>query len=442
MSAKQPLINRKMQLRLALGLFVIAALYAGRQIVVHFLQDPDTGTIQSSNWISAIQDTNDGSVAVIIKPDGSVIQAPGYSNGEQDQQVAWQPDGNRIYFSSNREGENQAFHIYRWNPAHDVVQRRSIGSRSQSNPTFPFDNVKPGEQEMLTISGGLVVTLDPRTGNTHQMLPLVGRDPTTVAQSEGGGIGSQFGPEYDNLGNSFRIAMWANKKNFIAGVLEKESGGETLIYQNMNPALDASKAGEADKKAEDDMKPHPMAAADHIDFCIDPNNGEIVFSAENWQWPDGTPIPPQFMKGNKVLRPYNHMVGFYNPATGKGGLIVASNSDKVAFAQPQVSPDGTKVIVVLGTYKDGGVTSEGLMVAPLTEGGGASGTPIFRGPAYNPHWSPDGSTIVFIEQNPGGKNDVCTIGSDGSGFKDITNGSANFGDPAFSPQTANSGSKT
>lgn len=440
MSAKQPLINRKMQMRMAILLFVFAALYTGRQIVVHFLQDPDTGTVQSTNWISATEETDNGSVAVIIKPDGTVVQAPDYKSGEQDQQIAWQPDGNRLYFSSNREGENQSFHIYRWNPAHNLVQRRSTGSRSQSNPVFPFDNVKPGEQEMLTISGGLVVTLDPRTGTTHQMLPLVGRDPTTVAQSEGGGVGSQFGPEYDNLGNSFRIAMWAANKDFIAGVLEKESGGETLIYQNMNPsAPDNSKGagGDAEQKAAEDLKPHPMASGDHIDFCVDPSNGEVVFATQNWQWPDGMPIPPQYMKGNKAERPYVHMVGFYNPATQKGGLIVASNSDKIAFSQPQVSPDGSKLLLVVGTYKDGGVLSEGLLVAPLSEGGGTSGTSIFRGPAYNPHWSPDGNQVVFIEQNPGGKNDVCTIGADGSGFKDLTNGTANFGDPSFSPQKAN-----
>ncbi len=422
MSAKQPLINRKMQLRLALGLFVIAGLYVGRRLVGHFLEDPDTGTIQSAGWIAAVEDTNNGTVAVIIKPDGTIVKAPKYQDGEQDQQVAWQPDGNRIYFSSNREGANKAYHIYRWNPAHDLVQRRSTGSRSQSNPKFPYDNTVPGEQDMLTISGGLVVTLNPRTGVTHQQLPFVGRDPSTVAQSEGGGVGSQFGPEYDHLGNSFRVAKWADKKGYIAGVLEKNSGGETLILQNMNPTK------------QNQAYPTPIVAADHIDFSVDPSSGRIVFAAQNWQWPDSSNVPKKFIKGNQILKPYDHVVGFLNPETGKAGIVFASNSDKISFAQPQPSPDGSKVLLTFGPYQNDGVVSQGLIVAPLAEQGGASGTAIFRGPAYNPHWSPDGNQIVFIEENPGGHNDVCVINADGSGFKDITNGSGDFDDPLFSPQ--------
>lgn len=422
MSALQPLTNRKLQLRLAIGLFVVAGVYFGWTLISNFLIDPDTGTMNTSGWIAAIEDTKDGSQAVIIKPDGEIVSSPGYAGQATDQSVTWQPDGNRLYFSSDRESGETGFHIYRWNPVHNVVQRRSTGSRSQDRPVFPAEPSVAGEQPLLVISGGLVLSLSPRDGSNRQMLPFVGKNPTTVSSDQGGGLSSQFGPEYDHLGKSFRQADWCGGQKYIVGILVKDTGGETIAVQNMNPAKQS------------DLMPRPLGTGEHIDYSVSPKDGSVAFTINNWQWPEGVPIPQQFVKNNHVSTPYTSFFGLYSPDTGKLEIVTASSNDKVAFGEPQVSPDGSKVAFVVGPYKDGGITSQALFVCPLAPGAGRAATAIFQGPAYDPHWSPDGSKITFVREIPGSDNDICVINSDGSGFSDLTNGKGNFSDPSFSPQ--------
>jgi len=427
MSQNQPLMNRKMLNRLAFGLMTIAIILFGWNFLSRFFEDPDLGSVNSTGWIAAIEETPNGSQAVIIKSSGQVVASPDFADGNQDQGIVWQPDGNRLFFSSDRDPA-KSFHIFRWNPAKEVVQDRSIGSRSQDNPTFPIDSLQPIAQNFLIISGGLVDDFNPRNGETHQQIPFVGRNPT---EAEGGqGVGSQFGPEYKYLGTAFRIARWCDDKKYIVGVMERDTGGETLVVQNMNPT-----------NTEDAM-PVPVIAGDHIDFTIDPASGSIVYCVQNWRVIDPDHPPKGLVKGNKIVPPFENAIGDLNlNDPTKSGIVAASPDNTMCFGMPAITPDGSKILFVAGNYSNG-LVSQGLFVCANQPRSSTSLTQLLRGSIYSPSWSPDGKQMTFIKPGTSGKNDVFTMGNDGSNLKDLTNGSGNFSAPQFSPQTISVSSST
>ncbi|MFX9042746.1 hypothetical protein ABTN45_20195, partial [Acinetobacter baumannii] len=73
---------------------------------------------------------------VAIKPDGTIVESPDFVKGSRDRDAVWRPDGNRIFFSSDRE--EKAFNIYRWNLATNKVVRRTLGKIGKTDPSFSY----------------------------------------------------------------------------------------------------------------------------------------------------------------------------------------------------------------------------------------------------------------------------------------------------------------
>src|SRR4051812_27068230 len=104
MEPKQPKIIRKLLIRTALLLFTLAAAF----FVIRFVMDYmggrlDLGHADTVGTVAAVRFTPEGSQLVLIHPDGKIQEAPKYTAGKQDREAAWPPDGERIYFSSDRE---------------------------------------------------------------------------------------------------------------------------------------------------------------------------------------------------------------------------------------------------------------------------------------------------------------------------------------------------
>jgi Tol biopolymer transport system component len=116
-------------------------------------------------------------------------------------------------------------------------------------------------------------------------------------------------------------------------------------------------------------------------------------------------------------------------ATGFAGVV---QTDPVTPpAQIAWSPDGTRVAF------DGPATSPGTGHALYVENVDGTGLrQVGRGDLlrYNPTWSPDGTKLVFVQDNGrAGSGDVYTITADGGSLKRLTTSSGWDGEPDWSP---------
>lgn len=423
MSQKQPLVVRKMLVRFTIGLFVIAAAFAGFTVIRNLLSDPDFGTAETKDWIAAVKDTPDGSQLVAILPDGSVKTAPDYESGKTDQSPTWTPDGQRILFSSDRGAAGSTFHIWRWNPAANTVRVRTLGSRSQNTIVFPAGDTGLPTIDPLIVSSGMAVQLELKSGHTTQLIPAVGKDPTAASSDDASGFGSQFGPEFEQIGTSIRKAQVVMGGKYIVAIANRDDG-QTLMIQQTNPTTPEEAA------------PHAILAGQHIDFDTSADGTKLVYSIQKFHLVDRDHPPKEFVKNGRLVLPYQHVIGvldltdLQDPA--KSGPIAISDGDNASFGKVAISPDGSRIVFESGRYSDG-VQSMGLFICPMSIGGSKTTTPIVQGKAYSPSWSPDGSKICFIESSASGSNDVWVVGSDGSNPKNLTNGSGNFSDPEYSP---------
>jgi hypothetical protein len=277
--------------------------------------------------------------------------------------------------------------------------------------------------DALIISGGFVLDYAQKEMSTKQILPPQTREMSQTSDEEGGGSGSQFGASYGDLGNSFRVARWCKDKTWVAAVMRRDDG-EVLIMQNMTPNSDGKYPS-----------PLPLDAGDRIDFDVDPQDGSLVYTVQNFQWPSPKLIPDQFKKGNKITRPYHHAIVKFDPEAKSREVIAMSNDDNIAFQSPAISPDGSAITFVAGPFKgSAGLDPMELATCPLVSNGGASAAILVKGSVYEPNWSPDGNKIAFAQRQAGGNRSICVIGKDGSGLVNISGATGNFGSPMFSTQ--------
>jgi hypothetical protein len=303
------------------------------------------------------------------------------------------------------------------------------GTRARHNPTFPTVGSPDANAEALLTTGGVIFAFDTDKKTAPQMLPPVSKE---ITQSSGNGdegeegVEGQFGAAYKNLGNSFRIARWCKGKKYIAAIMERDSG-EALVIQDMTPDGDHYKS--------------PMLAAvgDHIDFAVNPKTGDIVYALQGFAWPDPQSIPPEFRKGNRITTPFRHMVADFDPTQQQKGIqiIGASKDDRQAFGSPAISPDGSTLLLVAGTFDPtgGGFTPKALVTMPNQPAGLHSAANIAPGEVYEPAWDPTGTRIVLVHRDKRGKRSLYSMNKDGSDIKDISKSSGDYGNPTFSPQT-------
>ena len=432
MEEKQPKIVHKLLVRTFLLLVTVAAVFVGIQYVLGWRKDPDSGVADTKQVIAAIQILENGQQAVLFDSAGKKTPSPDYVDGKTDRDIAWRPDGNRLYFVSDRKQD--AYHIYRWNPASGAVDQRSTGSLSKFDPSFPIPTSDEGAalsnagKNALIIQGGFVLNFDLTESTSQQLLPPPSG--VTVGAEEGAGGSGQFDALYKKYGNAFRAARWLKGGDYIAAVMKGDEH-ETLIIQRMT-AADASSEEERMMQ----LAPRALMGADRIDMDVDPTTGNLIFTILNFQFPDRDNIPERYIKNGRVVKDFLNGLFTYDPTKAANEALTAiamSNVEKNAFGPPACSPDGSKILVATGSYDGNSFTPVSLAVIPNTIGGIQNGSLLVRGAIFEASWHPSGTSIAYVKRD-GGKRSIFKINADGSAETKISD-DGDYMTPIFSPQS-------
>jgi hypothetical protein len=417
-SKAQPKIVHRLAIRTLLAVVVLGALFLGLRAWRDYSRDPNRfGQVSTAGDIAAIEYLDNGQQAVVIKSDGQILRSPGFETGNTERDLVWQPDGNRLYYVSDRK--DSVFQVYRWRPVPGgESEDRTIGSRGKGSLTFPPDEAQPNE--LLLCSGGIVLELDPERKTTRQILPPVSNEIAVSSDEEGGGGTSQFAGVYGRLGESFAIAQYLPEGKGVAAVMRRDQG-EVLIVQVF------PKAGEKLQP------PIPVIAGNKVYFALAPD-GTLIYSVQDFQWPLNP--PEEAIVDGKVTVPFRHGLGIYRPGVPPEPPIAVSPGPEYAFGPVSLSPDGSRLLVTVGKYADTGLTPDTLVIMPAKSEGGAAGAPLLRGEIYEPSWHPDGRHIAYVKRVDG-KRQIYTARDDGAEEKLVTP-EGSFGTPEFSPQLTKS----
>lgn len=310
--------------RTVLILFAIAVIFFGYNSLADWLIDPDIGSTDTAGWIVAVEQLPDGSRAVMFTADGEKVNSKGYEPGTLDQDPRWRPDGNRVFFVSNRD-DNQ-YNIYRWNPDKNAVVQRSTGSRAKSTPYYgPPDYPNLLESGMI-VSAGYVMDYNQRDGTLRQLLPPIGRE-RTVGDEEGGAAG-QFDTQYRSIGSSFKDAKWGADRRVIYAVMRRDAQMDEVFVVNLMKPIGLSQPG-----------PIPLFAGKRIEFDVGPN-GTAVVAVEGFALANPNAADNEFIKEGRVLLPWRNCL--FAITVDKDG---APQSTPMFFDRPET----------------------GVMTAPITE---------------------------------------------------------------------------
>lgn len=411
----QPKIARKMIVRFGIGLALAAILFIGLAMV-NSAKDVDLpASAETKATLAALKVHEDGQQAVLIKPDGAVVLSPGYKIGASDRDLIWRPDGNRLTFVSDREGSG---HVFRWNPAANRVERRSIATGSYNEPTYLGSDRESNARPIAVYGGEKIVEFDPVAGVLSPILPP-SSDAGSTGEAEEGRTGWLERSAYGRFGSNFRKAQFVGGRRWLAMVMRGERG-ETLVLQDLEPVDGQLKP------------PAGVAAGDHVEFIVNPLAGEIIFCVQAFRVPDLSAVPKELIKDGKVKLPNRHMVGVLNPESARANLtLIASENDKIAFGSPALSADGSKLALTAGPYdRDGHLTVSQIIVLALGMEVGSSPSVIRQGDAHGLTWNPDGKSMAFVTRD--GKAGIHLIDADGSNERTLVEGS--FRQPQYSPQ--------
>lgn len=412
----QPVTQQKLLLRLAIGLFAIAALFLGYQWFARIAQDPDFGTTDTSEMLVAVEEIEGGSRIVLFKPDGEAVESPNYPEGAAEYSPVWRPDGQRVMFLADRDGP---FSVYRWNVARNRVERVSAGSRSVSFIGYPpVTSPFVSNDSALVTSGGQVFEFNQTTGGLTQLLP-----PTQVrGETEEGGAVGQMEIIYGAIGNSFIDAYWAAEQSALYTVMSRDLGQVFVI----NPRIVGA----------EQTPPRPLAAGTeiHVDSTA---HGAVVISIRDFQYPDVSNLPPELIEDGRPVYQYKHALAYVNwrgvAEEPEVFTIVISEGDDVVFGKPAVSPDGTMVAAPVGVQEAGVFIPQMMAIFPNRFGGGSEAVVILNGDISDISWHPSGNSLAYIKSGMDGAKAVHTIQRTGANETRVSPPGRNFSQPRFSP---------
>ncbi|MBL8060409.1 MAG: PD40 domain-containing protein [Chthonomonas sp.] len=412
--------NERLLLRFAIGLLLLAGLVFGINWLRSFGRDPDKIlTADTKGMMAALQFEGDGTRVVLFDTEGKKIEVKGWSQGNHDQKPTWRPDGQRLFFSSDREDET--FHIFRFRPGGDAPERRSVGSRSKGTPWFgPAGYAEINESAILVAGGsevGSVCEYSAVDGSIRQILPPTGDTST----GEEGGTVNQASAIYSRIGESFKEAKWGKDRRFVIATMKREDG-EILLIQDFEP------------DAQGKMQPPvPIAAGNSITFDVGPD-GAATICVLDFQWIDSENIPEEFIKDGKAVRPFAHGVIYVDPSKpGSSQVIFATKENESVLAFPAVSPDGTQVLYSNGKLGPSG-EFEPLQLIVAKPGGVAT-----EGAAITPHgvfeatWTPDSKSILYARPL-GGVRPIFQVDPRDGTEKRLTHDDGEYAFPTLSPQ--------
>lgn len=416
----EPKIVHKLAVRTLIAVLALGGLFFGLSNWLKYNRDPGSyGSVDTTDMIAAIEFQENGQQAVIIKPDGSMLKSPGFQPGNTERDVVWQPDGARLYYISDRD--KGTYQVFRWRPTEGgESEARSIGTRGKSNPTFAPD-AEPRDNLMIS-SMGTIQELDPTKQSARTVLPpMLNELPQGTNEEEGGGGSSLFKAMYGELGDSFARAQLLPGGTSIAAVM-RGSRGDVLVIQDLQPVNGKLK------------RPNPLAAGDRIEFVVS-RKGGVLFTIQNFGFPTDEMMRASSVNNRPVI-PFRHAICYYEAANKPLLRIAISDTDKEAYGQPAISPDGDKMLVVVGTYDGTNLVPQGLAAMPVQERGAAATAALVTEPAFEPTWDATGRKIAYIKRE-GGKRAIFTSNADGTDVKNLTGTKGDFSRPLFSPRVAN-----
>lgn len=422
----QPKTVKKLITRFAILAAILAVLFFGMKMLLGNRDIGGLGSADTKNFIAAIKFHERGSQVVYIKPDGSIVESNSYEEGASDQEPVWSPNGNLLYFVSNREikgVKKGANNIFRWNIGRDLIEPRSQGTRSKSTPIFEAGDPAGNAASAILTSGQTALTFSPQDGSMHQLLPPIGRE-VVVSDQGNENSTSAFEQIYSKFGQSFKKALLTNDGRSIVAVMRREDG-EVLIAQNIA----------------ENTSPIMIAAGQYIDVEKNPANGEFYMIIHEFYIPFADQVPKEFIKNGKATYPFRHALQrFTLGSDGKPTSVVAihlTKTDNDVFRSVKVSQDGQYLLLTAGKYQNpGSVEVNAMGFLPVQAQPGTGPSLILNGEVFEPAWSADASKVVYIKK-VNGKRDIFTINRDGSSETNITNGKGDFGFPRFSPQVGN-----
>lgn len=113
-------------------------------------------------------------------------------------------------------------------------------------------------------------------------------------------------------------------------------------------------------------------------------------------------------------------------------VLIEDNDHYESYYHPMFSYDGTKIVSDVSMEKGGVVGADGAIVTMSVSGAGwtrlTDTTAFFRDPA----WSPDGTQVV-CSRYQGGNSEIIIMDADGSNQVNITNNAASDIEPHWSP---------
>lgn len=408
-------MQNKLAIRLVIGLFVIAALFLGYRWLSDWSLDPNKGAeANTAGYVAALEETSRGARVVLFNAEGDEIAPKGTSEEVYDREIAWGPQGNNLFISSDRASAQ--FGIYRWNPEKNIVENRSRQTFSLGVPTFGPAAFSDSLEGSLVVGGGRVHSYDPTMKATTQVLPPVGRE---VGRGEEGVMGAM--QSYENFGDSFKAAKWGPNREVIWSIMRRE-GGEVFVASPMTPGADGKIPS-----------PAVLLAGDRIEMDITPN-GEALVSIQGFQFVDPTTVPEEFIENGRPVPPM--VQGVFIVAYQNGQPVPQLLFDEKVIPEAArdlaISPDGQSFFAVMGDAQPGGgFTAKNLTLLPLTTQ--APPAVIMEGEVSSPTWAPDGQKFALIK-SVDGKRGLFVYNRDGSGEKRLGSSDANYSSPRFSPQ--------
>ena len=380
----------------------------------------DFPAVDSKGFVAAIMEKDGESKVVAILPDGTIREAPGGS-AVMDTEITWKPDGRRIVFVSNRS-QGGSLQVFEWTPDRDSDPvQLTPGGAGRQNPWFAPD----GQQFIYASAGNVLSTSYPQLRSRRIMPPSEGPE---GRETESGEHVHEPGEVHDQ---DLVSTIWTSYSQSIEGEAFTRAflDGDVLLGQYTTARGQAIIIQDLDPADEREAMPQVPFGGSALDVSYHGPSARAVVAIIDFRFPNLAEVPRDAVQPDGTVKPPFANALFAIGLRDKSAFpIFVSADDAQTLMSPAISPDGTQVAFVIMEMVEGAKRVSGMLVAPIEEGGVQKARPVAQGEISSPSWSPDGQTLAFVR---GG--DVWTIGVDGLGEKNLTNGKGRFSTPLFSP---------